>query len=340
MPARGRGYPKQAPQRRPPDVIELLDDDEVQIIPRTPIDGVQLIGSPARARAQGINKSLRNYKTTERWRESQRKEQRRLEMRKQGAVDLTHDDDDDDESGPSRRSYTRGPGMQSQSAMDVDRRYAGGSVLEAIEISDDEDPEVPGSPMLVSPPPEPAVEHEPAASDSEDSEDSWFALDFDDPEVDPMDVTENRCSIRGQGESNEPRLRNPSPTILRLSDGDSTRCIVMIRLVSAATRRSASRGFWDVQVRSIYCSNLSLNRFLILISFSFFYKCYDPPSYNHLTPTTRHRHSMFSLACHKTTLFSGVIPRTTDILCTQLTVSRLRQSGLYQKTSGRAYIQC
>jgi len=44
---------------------------------------------------------------------------------------------------------------------------------------------------------------------------------------------------------------------------------------------------------------------------------------------------MFSLACHRTTLSSGVIPRTTDILCTQLTVSRLRQSGLYQKTSGQ-----
>ncbi len=252
MPARGRDT-QQAPQRRPPDVIELLDDDEVQIIPRTPIDGVQLIGSPARARAQGINKSLRNYKTTERWRESQRREQRRLEMRKQGAVDLTHDDDDDDESGPSRRSYTRGPGMQSQSAMDVDRRYAGGSALEAIEISDDEDPEVPGSPMLVSPPPEPAVEHEPAASDSEDSEDSWFALDFDDPEVDPMDVTETVVPSVDKGKQ---RATIEKP-IADYSPPQRWRQHEMHRYDTPGLRshtKKRKQRLWDVQVRSIYCS--------------------------------------------------------------------------------------
>lgn len=196
--ARGRRDARRQQQvPKPIDVDELFEFEIVGSSPtKAPIDGVELIGSAARARVLGVNKGFRNFPTTEGWKKSKVKEARRLERQKAGAVDLTGDDDG---PGPSKRratstnrSSTRGASARSQTAaMDVDRAPSGGH--QVIEIPDSEDeqepgPGSPGSPMRISPTPQRTIEPEPEASDSEDS---WFAFEYDEPEEDGMDLVDD-----------------------------------------------------------------------------------------------------------------------------------------------------
>ncbi len=74
------------------DVDALFGDVEV-IGPFTVgDDDIEIIGSPAKARALGVNKSLRNFKSVNAWKKAQKKEIEREAKRKQDAIDLTIDD--------------------------------------------------------------------------------------------------------------------------------------------------------------------------------------------------------------------------------------------------------
>lgn len=76
------------------DVDALFGDVEV-MGPFTVVDDddIEIIGSPASARARGVNLSLRNFKTTDAWKKAQEKEMKRQANRKQDGIDLTTDDD-------------------------------------------------------------------------------------------------------------------------------------------------------------------------------------------------------------------------------------------------------
>ncbi len=52
-------------------------------------DDITIIGSPAKARALGVNKSLRNFKSVHAWKKAYKKERERVAKRKRAAIDLT-----------------------------------------------------------------------------------------------------------------------------------------------------------------------------------------------------------------------------------------------------------
>ncbi len=74
------------------DVDALFGDVEI-IGPFTVgDDDITIIGSPAKARALGVNKSLRNFKSVHAWKKAHKKEREREAKRKRAAIDLTMHD--------------------------------------------------------------------------------------------------------------------------------------------------------------------------------------------------------------------------------------------------------
>ncbi|KLO15725.1 WD40 repeat-like protein [Schizopora paradoxa] len=325
--AHGRSHVRPQQPSQPIDVDDLFDFEIVRTNPpKEPIEGVEVI-SPARARVLGINKGFRNYGSTGAWMKSKQREARRLEKQKANAINLLGDDDDDNAPGPSVRRTSRATpsgntvrGRNSRTpadAMDVDRPSIGGHrALNVIEISDSEGGPEPGpefrqSPMFVSPAPD-------QDSVGSDSEESWIDFDYEEDVLDPMDIvdeddvpTPSVDKGKGRAVDSDFSDRTMRPLPQRWTQHEMPRFDMQNR--PFVKKKGAKVRIWDADVIP---------------------DLYHPTVLNHLMPFKRHQNSMYSLACHRTTLSRGGIPRTNDVICTQLSVSRLRIAAHYQKTSG------